>query len=74
MTLQEKIEKKLQKGGLIIQTQEGEILAKLNNPAVNLDKEVYRVRIVDDQIYVSQPGMSPLVFTDFGMFSYWLDI
>lgn len=74
MTLQEKIEQKLQEGGLIIQTQEGEILAKLIDPAVNLDMEVYRVRIVEDQIYVSQPGMTPLVFTDFNMFSYWLDI
>jgi len=59
---------------LNIQTQESEILAKLTDPAVNLDMEVYRVRIVDDQIYVSQPGMTPIGVHHYDMFSYWLDI
>ncbi|WP_327062148.1 hypothetical protein [Leclercia adecarboxylata] len=36
--------------------------------------KVYRVRIVDDQIYVSQQGMTPIGVHHYDMFSYWLDI
>lgn len=73
MSLQEKVEQILQESGKIYQSQEGEILTKyldmVGNPVVE-----YRIRIVGDQIHVSPPEVTPLVFTDASMLGYWLDM
>lgn len=73
MSLQEKIEQILQESGKIYQSQEGEILTKYLDMAGNPIVE-YRILIVGDEIHVSQPGITPLVFSDLGMLNYWLDM
>ncbi|WP_265466941.1 hypothetical protein [Aeromonas salmonicida] len=73
MSLQEKVEQRLQASGRIYQLQEGEILTQYVDLAGNPVVE-YRIRIVDDQIQVSHPGATPLVFSDVVMFGFWLDI
>ncbi len=73
MSLQDKVEQILQESGKIYQSQEGEILTKYLDMAGNPIVE-YRIRIVGDEIHVSHPEVTTLIFSDVGMFSYWLDM
>ncbi|WP_447832280.1 hypothetical protein [Aeromonas salmonicida] len=73
MSLQEKVEQILQESGKFYQSQEGEILTQYLDLAGNPVVE-YRIRIVGDQIHVSNSGITPLEFSDVRMFSYWLDM
>ncbi|WP_429170476.1 hypothetical protein [Aeromonas rivipollensis] len=73
MSLQKKVEEILQKRGKLYQSQDGEILTHYVDLAGNPVVE-YQIRIIGDQVHVSHPEVTPLVFTDVGMFSYWLDM
>jgi len=73
MSLQEKVEQILQERGKLYQSPEGEILTHYVDLAGNPVVE-YRIRIVGDEIHVSRPEVTPLVFTNVRMFSYWLDM